>query len=336
MVAVKAHEVDRALARLDPKIRVVLFYGPDQGLVSERAAALAKASVDDPSDPFQLVRLDGDNVASDPLRLADEANTIGLFGGRRVVRVSPSARSLAPAVEPLLQTPPIDAIVIIEGGDIAKGNPLRVQIERAACALAAPCYSDETRGVDALIDPILAPHGLRIGREARTLLVARLGSDRMLSRQEIEKLALYAHGEGEIGVEHVEAIVGDTSAQAFNDVVDAAFAGDNSRLDRSFARLMAEGEDAGVLLSIAVRHAATLMAARRKLDASGEDVARFVAGMFMPFPRRGAVEAALRRLSTEQFARAIVMLDQALLQVRRVPALDEAIALRALWNVRRL
>lgn len=336
MVAVKAHEVDRALARLDPKIRVVLFYGPDQGLVSERAAALAKASVDDPSDPFQLVRLDGDNVASDPLRLADEANTIGLFGGRRVVRVSPSARSLAPAVEPLLQTPPIDAIVIIEGGDIAKGNPLRVQIERAACALAAPCYSDETRGVDALIDPILAPHGLCIGREARTLLVARLGSDRMLSRQEIEKVALYAHGEGEIGVEHVEAIVGDTSAQAFNDVVDAAFAGDNSRLDRSFARLMAEGEDAGVLLSIAIRHAATLMAARRGKGMNIPATNRATSSPPASSLRRGAVEAALRRLSTEQFARAIVMLDQALLQVRRVPALDEAIALRALWNVRRL
>ena len=64
MVAIKAHEAERTLARLDPAWRVILFYGPDAGLVSERGAALARTSVDDPLDAFQLVRMDGDAVAA--------------------------------------------------------------------------------------------------------------------------------------------------------------------------------------------------------------------------------------------------------------------------------
>ena len=44
MVAIKAHEAERTLARLDPAWRLVLIYGPDAGLVSERAAGLARAS----------------------------------------------------------------------------------------------------------------------------------------------------------------------------------------------------------------------------------------------------------------------------------------------------
>lgn len=45
MVAIKAHEADRTLARLDPAWRLILFYGPDAGLVSsEPAISPAKAS----------------------------------------------------------------------------------------------------------------------------------------------------------------------------------------------------------------------------------------------------------------------------------------------------
>ena len=100
MASIKAHEAERALARPDPAWRLFLFYGPDAGLVSERAAALARSSVDDAQDAFQLVRMDGDDVASDPLKLVDEANTIGLFGGRRAIRVSATSRPLHPAIRP--------------------------------------------------------------------------------------------------------------------------------------------------------------------------------------------------------------------------------------------
>ena len=44
MAQVKAHEVERYLKKLSPAHRVFLVYGPDAGLVSERAAQLAKAS----------------------------------------------------------------------------------------------------------------------------------------------------------------------------------------------------------------------------------------------------------------------------------------------------
>src|SRR5436190_1262628 len=48
MVAVKASDVDTYLARLDRAAPVVLIFGPDAGLVSERVNAVIAASVDDP------------------------------------------------------------------------------------------------------------------------------------------------------------------------------------------------------------------------------------------------------------------------------------------------
>jgi DNA polymerase-3 subunit delta len=52
MTAVKAADVEAFIARPDPSRPVVLVFGPDAGLVSERVNALVKASVDDANDPF--------------------------------------------------------------------------------------------------------------------------------------------------------------------------------------------------------------------------------------------------------------------------------------------
>src|SRR4030081_3887028 len=81
MVALRGKEIDAFLARPDPGRPIILLYGADAGLVRERADALLASAVDDPNDPFSLVRLDGDELSAEPSRLVDEAMTVPLFGG---------------------------------------------------------------------------------------------------------------------------------------------------------------------------------------------------------------------------------------------------------------
>ena len=95
MVALKGAEIESFVARPDAARPIVLLFGPDGGLVSERAETIVKSSVDDPADPFALVRLDGEVIASDPARLVDEATTVGLFGGRRAIWVKAGSRNFA-------------------------------------------------------------------------------------------------------------------------------------------------------------------------------------------------------------------------------------------------
>ena len=85
MTALKAAEIDAFVARPDPARPIALIFGPDAGLVHERAEAIIRKAVDDPQDPFSLARIDGDALAEEPCRLVEEAHTIPLFGGRRAV-----------------------------------------------------------------------------------------------------------------------------------------------------------------------------------------------------------------------------------------------------------
>src|SRR4051812_33504519 len=211
MVAVKAGDVDSALRRSDPRIIVFLFYGPDTGLVSERARMLAEKAVPDPNDPFQLIRLDGDTIASDPGRLLDEAGTMALFGGKRALWIKSTSRNIGPAVDAVLQADVQDTIIVIEGGDLAKSAPLRTVCERSQRALALPCYADTARDLGSVVDEALKEAGFSIGREARTALLASLGGDRLATRGELAKLMLYAHGQREITLDDVDAILSDVS-----------------------------------------------------------------------------------------------------------------------------
>jgi DNA polymerase-3 subunit delta len=102
MVAVKAADVDAFVARPEPVRRVVLVFGPDAGLVSERVSAILKASVDDVNDPFALARLEGEDLAGEPARLIEEALTVPLFGARRAVWVKAGSRNIAPSSKPAI------------------------------------------------------------------------------------------------------------------------------------------------------------------------------------------------------------------------------------------
>jgi DNA polymerase-3 subunit delta len=335
MATVKAHEADRALARLDPAWRLFLFYGPDAGLVSERAAALAKSSVDDPQDAFQLIRMDGDEIASDPLKLVDEANTIGLFGGRRAIRVSPTSRPLVAAVEPLLATPSQDAIVIVEAGDLQRSNPLRTACERARSALAVPCYGDAARDLGTIVDEMVRARGKSIDRPTRELLVGLLGGDRQTSRQEIDKLLLYAGSDAALTPAHVEAVVGDTAQREQASVVDSVFAGRLPGLDLALAKLAGEGLDQGVLLGAVLRHALALLKAKLAVDA-GKPPREATGAMRLPYPRLAAAEAALNAWPAARLREAISILGTAILAVRRDGDMARPIAARALWTLSRM
>src|SRR5579862_7848883 len=258
MVALRGREIDAYLARPDPGRPIILLYGPDAGLVRERADALIASAVDDPKDPFSLVRLAGDELAAEPSRLVEEALTIPLFGGRRAIRVRAGPRNFAGGIDALADAPIKDCRIVIEAGELRPESPLRKACERAKTAVAIACYLDGERDLAKLIDDELRLSSLRIAPEGRAALTALLGGDRQASRNELRKLALYAHGEGEVTLEDVMAVVADASELKIDPIVDGAFAGKPELVETEFAKAMIAGTYPGMIISAAQRQAAWL------------------------------------------------------------------------------
>jgi DNA polymerase-3 subunit delta len=334
MVALKGSDIDKFVARPDRARPIVLVFGPDAGLVRERAEALIRVSIDDPKDPFQLARLDGDDLASEPSRLVEEANTIPLFGGRRAVWVKAGSRNFAPAVEALIAASSPDCRVVIEAGDLKRSAPLRAACERAKNAVALPCYADSERDLVRLIDDELRDAGLAISAEARAALVPLLGGDRLASRHEISKLAMFARGKQRVELDDVMAVVADASTLALDGLIDAAFAGRTGELEVQFGKARTAGTSPGTIVSTALRQVTQLHRARLAVeDGTSISEATNVIQPFVHFSRKPAVEAALKAWTSARLERAMSQLAEATLESRKQPGMADVIAQRTLLSL---
>jgi DNA polymerase III subunit delta len=335
MVALKAADIDGFVARPHPDKPIVLVFGPDAGLVRERAAALVRASVDDPSDPFGLALVEGDKLAEMPERLVEEAHTVPLLGGRRAVLVKAGGRNFVAALERLLAAPPgIDCRVIIEAGDLKRGTPLRSLCERAPIAAALPCYADSARDLGRLIDEEMRRAGMAITPSARALLVSLIGGDRCASRSELEKLTLYAVGKNSIDVPDVMAVVADATLPAVESLIDAAFAGWAGDVEVNFAKVQSSGVSASTIAAACIRRAAALHTSRLAIE-SGTSIDDLVRRATPPihFSRVKAVGAALQSWTANRLERVIGQLGDTSLAVRKCSRLAYPIVQRALISI---
>ncbi len=318
MTAIRPQEVERFLNAPDPSCRVVRFYGPDTGLVSERAGAFAARVIGGGDDPFALVKLDSAALSGDPGRLADEANTVPLFGGTRAIWLrADGGKAVQTAVEAVLAAPPRDAFVILEAGDLKKGVGLRRLCENARGAAAIACYSDSGAALDRLVDDELALENLSIDRDARAALKTLLGADRLASRNEVRKLALYARGTGRVDLDTVRAVVGDAGAFAIDDAVDAVAGGDPAGFDRAFRRLVGSGTAGFVVAGACLRHLQLLHRLRGLVEAGGSvEAALDAVTPPLFFQRRPKVGAQLAAWTSSRLAAALERLDGALFESR--------------------
>jgi len=333
MTAVKTQDIDRFLAK--PATPVVLVYGPDAGLVRERGEALIRASVDNANDPFSVVRLESEELAANPARLADEANTVPLFGGRRAVLLKISSRhNVLPSIEAVLDDPPRDCRIIIEAGDLKKNSPLRALAEKSKNAAALPCYLDNEQALVRLIDQEMREANLTLADDARQALINLLGGDRLASRSEIRKLTAYAAGKSRVELADVLAVVSDASDIALDALLDAAFAGKIDEVEREFKKAASEGTSPSGIVSGALRQVAQLHRMRLMIDRGDRaDYAMTRGAPPVHFSRKAVVETALRNWSAPRLTRAMAQLAEASFETRRQSDLAQVVAQRALLSL---
>ena len=235
-------------------MRAALFYGPDAGLVRERAEAIARSVCPDLEDPFRVADLSTAVLTADPARLADEAAQLSLTGGRRVVRVRGAGDTLGKLFAEFLEKGPADAFVIVEAGDLPSRSALRRAFEAARHGAAIGCYPDTPRDLAVVIRETLTEHQITASRDATLFLVEHLGGDRLLTRSELEKLALSAGDGGRIDLEDARLSVSDTAGLEIDDAVMAAAEGDAVTLERVLGRVFQEGESPISVLRALLRH----------------------------------------------------------------------------------
>ena len=260
---IKPRDIDRFIRSPDSGLLVFLIFGPDIGLVRERAQTLCKSLIDNIDDPFAVTRLTDEDIKSDPASLPDALSAYSLTGGDRLVRVRlggdmASLSGILSDIESGVQ--PCEARLVIEAGDLRKSSKLRKAAEEMSRGAALACYSDDGRDLIEIAQSQLAEEGLRLDDDARTLLIPFLEGDRALARQELDKLILFkglqsqrSESDSRVTREDILMISTMGADAALDQIIEPALTGQAGKADRAYQTALSSGTNAVGILRVLQR-----------------------------------------------------------------------------------
>ena len=313
-------DIAARLAKPDRDLTAWLIYGPDRGLVRERANALAKMLVEDPDDPFNVTKLTDEDMKADPAALSDSMAALSMMGGDRLVRVQiANEAGGAPIAEFLKEfeagKTPAEAWLIVEAGDLKPAGKLRKTFEPAKKALAVPCYAETGRDLVSFADEALAAEGLTFDADARARFLPLIEGDRGVARSEIDKLILYKgpkglreDGNDVVTLADIEASAAAGGEAALDRVVQTAMSGQVKAADDSWARARAGGAS-GVGLVRNIQRRIDLLS---EAKSGGPDAA-----MRLGAPRFGPAADAFKQQAAIWSDRALDQARQAAFEAER-------------------
>lgn len=323
-----------ALDRPDPKLRFYLFSGADNAssrLFAQRLLTALGA---------EKVSASAAQLKSDPAWLADEAASLPMFGGARLLWVEPAGEEIVPAVEALLALEHVEAPALaITNGPLKATSGLLKLAEGSKIALHVASDLQTPRQQMGAVAELGRLEGLTIEPALAERIAEEAAGDLVLARLEIQKFALYVGASpgapAALSEEVVDALGIDQSEAEYGRAGDLALAGDLRGLASELSLMDGAAMDAIPVVRALQRRLLMLAPLRAKIDGGqpGDSVLRSVwqrdkamVGRILPRWSGARLSEAfqrVQRLERELLLRPVppaAALGETLMQLARVAA----------------
>jgi DNA polymerase-3 subunit delta len=228
------------MARAAADASVFYFCGPDEAGASDAAGRLS-AHIAVRQGQYERVELAGSDLRKDPVRLADEARSVSLFGDKRQIHVRCAGDEAYDAVETLLASPIKGWPVFILASSATDKSRIAKLLADRADALVTMFHQPDIRSVTLAVREMGDPVGLQLTDELAERIARGAALDTRMARSEIEKLALYLDASPEsprrADAAALDAIAAPSEDDSFMPLVNVVLAGDIARLSAELARM---------------------------------------------------------------------------------------------------
>lgn len=228
------------MARAAADACVFYFCGPDEAGASDAAARLS-AKIAAQQGAFERVELAGADLRRDPVRLADEARSVSLFGDKRQIHVRCAGDEAYDAVEILLESPvPGWPVFILASSASDKSRIAKLLADRPD-ALVTMFHPPDLRAVTLAVRDMAGPAGVGLTDDLAERIARAAGLDTRMARSEIEKLALFLDASPQAprkaDAAALDAIGAVSEDDGFTPLINTVLSGDIGRLSAELARM---------------------------------------------------------------------------------------------------
>lgn len=261
-------------ARAVKDCRIFYFCGPDESGAGDAAAKIAGMLGE-----AEKVDLSGGELKRDPVRLADEARSVSLFGDRRIIHVRATGDDAHDAVETLLQSPVDGWPVLIVATSATDKSRIAKLLENRADALVGMFHPPDLKSVASAIRSSADAMGVRLTDELSERVARATALDTRMARSELEKIALYLDASPQAPRTATAADLDEVCAVSEDDgmmpLVNAVLGGEVRRIPAELSRMREQGINPVGLVLALERRAGQLVQLAGRLGERG-DVNAFI------------------------------------------------------------
>ena len=256
-------------ARAVKDCRIFYFCGPDESGASDAAAKIAGMLGE-----AEKVDLSGAELKRDPVRLADEARSVSLFGDRRIIHVRATGDDAHDAVETLLQSPVDGWPVLIVASSATDKSRIARLLESRADALVGMFHPPDLKSVASAIRSSADAMGVRMTDELSERVARATALDTRMARSELEKIALYLDASPQAPRTATAADLDEVCAVSEDDgmmpLVNAVLGGEVRRIPAELSRMREQGMNPVGLVLALERRAGQLVQLAGRLGERGD------------------------------------------------------------------
>ena len=150
-------------------------------------------------------------MKKNPFIATDEANTISLMGGQRLLTIEDPSSFTADSLVHFLDNKKSDALLLIRAGNLPKNSPLRQEAEQNPFVLAFACYEPTELEQQNNIRTILTKAGKKISTDALKYLTQKISSHAGIVDQELDKLLIFLGEESTVSIKAIDEIITDSA-----------------------------------------------------------------------------------------------------------------------------
>ena len=246
----------------------ILIYGPNEGLVRENFLKIKKIFNQNNAEE---VCFSGKLINDQPEILVDEVQTVSMFNEQKIITIEQPIDKNIDLFESVFTKLPDQTLIIVIANNLTKNSKIRKFFESSDKCFSCANYEDDFKSNSQQIQNLEKSINKNLHRDIKHYLNQNLSSDRMISKNEIDKIILlYSENDQIPELEHIKLIFNDNADLGLNKISQLTFSGQPNRVSINLNKIFDEGVNPvaiiRVMLNYVQRIQATQIALRKNND----------------------------------------------------------------------
>jgi DNA polymerase III subunit delta len=216
---IAAHKIDNHLNNSITSQKSALLYGADQGLVQERKKIIIQKVLGKDFDQMQITKLDAKNIKNSDV-IVDQLNSIDLMMHKKIILVENADNNSSKHIEIAITNNKSDNFLLTLAKELTPASKLRKLYEKQADIISIPCYVDDANAIRMLIIKMFTEHNYQYDPEIPDYLAQQFSGNRLIIKNEIEKLLIYCHKNKHISMEDIANISTSLRESNFQEIAN--------------------------------------------------------------------------------------------------------------------